>query len=106
MAKTGAKTDGTAAQATRTCATSASPSGAPVRSAMARPSVTMTTPRSCARTNDLANIDPERLERAYPHTVSTGTSKRVHADRPAHAGLEVWAMFEGWRNVQLACNSG
>jgi Pyruvate/2-oxoacid:ferredoxin oxidoreductase delta subunit len=50
----------------------------------------------------LAVVDAERLERAVRRAVLDVDDAGAHAPSSFHARLEIWAMFEGWKDVPLA----
>ena len=51
---------------------------------------------------DLADVDPERLERAVRRAVLDRDEAGAYAPAGFHERLEIWAMLEGWKDVPLA----
>ena len=50
----------------------------------------------------LAGIDPARLARAVRRAVLDAGEAGAYAPADFHERLEIWAMFEGWKDVPLA----
>jgi Pyruvate/2-oxoacid:ferredoxin oxidoreductase delta subunit len=50
----------------------------------------------------LAAFGAERLERAVRRAILDRHASGVHTVADLHARLEIWAMFEGWKDVPLA----
>jgi len=55
-----------------------------------------------AAAGGLADVDPERLERAYRRAILDRDDAGVYTPADLHTRLESWAMFEGWKDVPLA----
>jgi Pyruvate/2-oxoacid:ferredoxin oxidoreductase delta subunit len=55
-----------------------------------------------AATGSLDGIDPARLERAVRRAVLDAGDDGTYAPADFHERLEIWAMFEGWKDVPLA----
>ncbi len=55
-----------------------------------------------AAAGDLSGADPERLERAYRRAILDRDEAGAYAPADLHTRLEIWAMFEGWKDVPLA----
>jgi Pyruvate/2-oxoacid:ferredoxin oxidoreductase delta subunit len=50
----------------------------------------------------LAGVDEARLERAVRRAILDVDEKGAYAPSNLHTRLEIWAMFEGWKDVPLA----
>ena len=55
-----------------------------------------------AAAGDLSDVDAERLERAYRRAILDRDEAGAYAPADLHTRLEIWAMFEGWKDVPLA----
>jgi Pyruvate/2-oxoacid:ferredoxin oxidoreductase delta subunit len=55
-----------------------------------------------AAAGQVAGADPARLERAYRRAVLDRDESGSYAPADLHHRLELWAMFEGWKDVPLA----
>jgi Pyruvate/2-oxoacid:ferredoxin oxidoreductase delta subunit len=55
-----------------------------------------------AAAGDLSGADPEVLDRAYRRAILDRDEAGAYSPADLHTRLELWAMFEGWKDVPLA----